>query len=92
MFAMSSLLWTEPNLIYNHSENSVTVTGEQYHAVINRFLWPELKDLNPEHLCFQQHSTRYQIANETMAVLNEKFKITFSLETAKSIRHPDCWT
>lgn len=41
--------------------------------MITNFLWPELEDMNVDDMWFQQDGATCHTANETMALLREKF-------------------
>jgi len=49
------------------------VNGVRYREMITNFLWPELEDMDVDDMWFQQDGATCHTANETMALLRNKF-------------------
>ncbi|XP_053949535.1 uncharacterized protein LOC128857797 [Anastrepha ludens] len=70
-------LWTGgiigPYFFQNEAGQAVTVISVRYREMITNFLWPELEDMDVDDMWFQQDGATCHTANETMALLREKF-------------------
>ena len=62
-----------PYFFQNDAGLAVTVNGVRYREMITNFLWPELDHMNVEDMWFQQDGATCHTANETKALLREKF-------------------
>lgn len=62
-----------PYFFENEVGQAVTVNGVRYREMITDFLWPEIEDMDLDDMWFQQDGATCHTANETMALLREKF-------------------
>lgn len=62
-----------PYFFQNEAGQAVTVNGVRYREMITNFLWPELEDMDVDDMWFQQDGATCHTANETMALLRNKF-------------------
>ncbi|EZA61679.1 hypothetical protein X777_10511, partial [Ooceraea biroi] len=52
---------------------AVSVNGNRYRGMIQTFFWHQLNDLDLENMWFQQDEATCHTADETIALLQEKF-------------------
>ena len=57
----------------NERDEAVTVNGERYREMITDFCWPELDNMVVGNTWFQQDGATCHTANETLALVREKF-------------------
>lgn len=62
-----------PYFFRNEEGRAVTVNGDRYRAMLRDFLYPELEDIDIEHMWFQQYGAICHCATETLDLLKEKF-------------------
>ncbi|XP_073828918.1 uncharacterized protein [Musca autumnalis] len=62
-----------PYFFQNEAGQAVTVNGVNYRETITNFLCPELEDMDVDDMWFQQDGATCHTANETMALLHNKF-------------------
>src|SRR5215469_12205854 len=62
-----------PYFFQNDAGQAVTVNGVRYREMITNFLWPELEDMDVDDMWFQQDGDTCHTANETKALLRDKF-------------------
>lgn len=62
-----------PYFFENAGGEAVTVNGNRYRAMITEFLWPELSNIGLKNMWFQQDGATPHFANQTIALLKEKF-------------------
>ena len=62
-----------PYFFENDAGEAITVNGVRYREMVTNFLWPELEHMDVEDMWFQQDGATCHTANETMALLREKF-------------------
>ena len=62
-----------PYFFKNDFGQAATVIGVRYREMITDLLRPEIEDMNLDNMWFQQDGATCLTANETMALLREKF-------------------
>ena len=62
-----------PYFFQNKAVQAVTVNGVRYREMITNFLWHELEGMDVDDMWFQQDGATCHTANETMALLRNKF-------------------
>lgn len=62
-----------PYFFLNEQDNTVTVNGERYRAMLTGYFWHELNRMDLTNMWFQQDGATCHTANETINLLKQKF-------------------
>ena len=62
-----------PYFFLNEAGAAVSLNELRYRTMINKYLWPELEDMDVDNVYFQKDGATCHTSRETISFLHEKF-------------------